>query len=134
LNKILSNPKNTIMKKLILMAAVVAVAFVSCKKSSDDSSSSSGPIPCDNVAAFSVTIDATGKATFIDQSTGHVSNWVWSFGDNTSSTERNPIHTYTKGGSYDVILTVNNSQASCSKVLSKKALVPISSTAPVPAT
>lgn len=109
------------------------MAAVSCKKSSDDSSDT-GPIPCDNVATFDVTVDATGKATFTDKSTGHISNWVWSFGDGTSSVEKNPVHTYTAPGSFNVILTVNNSQKTCEKIISSKVLVPISSTFTPPQT
>ena len=36
------------------------------------------------------------------------SSWFWSFGDSTSSTEQNPVHTYAKPGSYLVTLTVKN--------------------------
>jgi PKD repeat protein len=32
---------------------------------------------------------------FTDTSTGHVSSRLWNFGDGTTSTEQNPIHTYT---------------------------------------
>ena len=32
---------------------------------------------------------------FTDASTGHVSSRLWNFGDGTTSTEQNPIHTYT---------------------------------------
>lgn len=36
-------------------------------------------------------------------------SFLWNFGDGTTSTERNPIHTYTNAGSYDVQLEVGNS-------------------------
>lgn len=50
---------------------------------------------------------------FIDASTdsdGKVVKWLWNFGDNTTSTEQNPKHTFTQGASYDVILTVTDDQ------------------------
>jgi PKD repeat protein len=31
---------------------------------------------------------------------------LWSFGDNTTSTEQNPVHTYTDAGSYEVNFTI----------------------------
>jgi PKD repeat protein len=37
---------------------------------------------------------------------GCVDKCLWSFGDGTFSTERNPVHTYEQAGSYTVILTV----------------------------
>ena len=39
--------------------------------------------------------------------TGPISGYLWSFGDGTTSTEENPLHTYTSTGSYVVTLTVN---------------------------
>ena len=44
---------------------------------------------------------------FKNQSSDKALDWVWNFGDGTSSTERNPMHTYATEGSYDVTLTVN---------------------------
>jgi PKD repeat protein len=46
--------------------------------------------------------------TFIDLSIGATS-WNWNFGDETTSTEQNPSHTYIEPGNYSVNLTVTNS-------------------------
>ncbi|WP_299029674.1 PKD domain-containing protein [uncultured Thermanaerothrix sp.] len=53
--------------------------------------------------------------SFQDQSRGsHIVAWEWDFGDGSTSTERNPVHTYTydsnaeKKPPYDVTLTVTN--------------------------
>ncbi len=35
-------------------------------------------------------------------------SWFWEFGDSTTSTEQNPVHTYAKSGAYFVRLTVRN--------------------------
>jgi len=45
---------------------------------------------------------------FTDTSSGHVSSRLWDFGDGTTSTEQNPIHTYTfsDNGDFTVSLTV----------------------------
>ncbi len=45
--------------------------------------------------------------TFTDRSSGDVSNWIWDFGDGETSTLKNPIHKYTKSGSFDVELKVS---------------------------
>lgn len=39
---------------------------------------------------------------------GTIASWYWSFGDWTTSTENNPTHSYTTGGTYTVSLTVTD--------------------------
>ena len=47
------------------------------------------------------------QVSFADTSTvPAASAWLWEFGDGTTSTERNPVHTYTQAGTYQVRLTV----------------------------
>lgn len=46
---------------------------------------------------------------FTDTSRGIPGEWLWTFGDGETSTRENPVHTYTKTGSYQVGLTVRNS-------------------------
>ncbi len=43
---------------------------------------------------------------FKDESDGKPTIWHWDFGDNTSSTEQNPIHTYKDPGAYIVVLDI----------------------------
>ena len=46
--------------------------------------------------------------SFFDISTSHseITNWLWNFGDGSTSTEQNPIHTYSSEGDYEVELTI----------------------------
>ena len=49
------------------------------------------------------------EVRFTDESTdpdGRVVSWRWEFGDGTISTERNPIHRYSRNGTFKVKLTV----------------------------
>jgi len=39
---------------------------------------------------------------------GEPTGWLWDFGDNTTSTEQHPVHTYTTAGTYNVSLTAGN--------------------------
>lgn len=48
--------------------------------------------------------------TFTDRSTGVPTQWLWNFGDGTSSVEQNPAHTFSDPGTYSVTLTVTNSK------------------------
>ena len=46
------------------------------------------------------------QVSFLDQSRGDVTSWLWVFGDGTRSSAQNPTHVYAKGGMYAVSLTV----------------------------
>jgi gliding motility-associated-like protein len=62
-------------------------------------------------ANFSATPrDACAKTpiNFTDLSTGNITQWLWQFGDGTTSVESNPIHTYQDTGFFDVQLIVWN--------------------------
>ncbi|QSZ68328.1 DUF3344 domain-containing protein [Methanofollis aquaemaris] len=47
---------------------------------------------------------------------GGITAWSWNFGDNATSTEQNPMHTYTSAGNYTVSLTAANATGSDSEV------------------
>lgn len=38
------------------------------------------------------------KVAFKDESAGKITSWKWTFGDGETSTERNPVHVFTKAG------------------------------------
>jgi uncharacterized repeat protein (TIGR01451 family) len=65
----------------------------------------------------------SGKASltvqFTDKSTNNPTSWSWSFGDKSTSTVQNPMHKYTKKGTYIVSLKVKNSAGSSSVTKSK---------------
>lgn len=44
---------------------------------------------------------------FTDLSSGEPSGWLWDFGDGATSTEQNPVHTYSSPGVYDVSLIIH---------------------------
>lgn len=48
---------------------------------------------------------------FHDLSVGNISQWLWDFGDGTSSTQKNPQHIYQQAGVYEVCLTVSNNDS-----------------------
>lgn len=43
---------------------------------------------------------------FTDVSTGNPESWIWNFGDGSTSTQPNPVHTYSSPGAFHVNLTV----------------------------
>ncbi|MBN1166435.1 MAG: PKD domain-containing protein, partial [Methanospirillaceae archaeon] len=77
----------------------------------EDYISVSGDVP-PPAAVFTAdprTGDAPLTVQFTDMSPGTPRWWLWKFGDGDSSTEKNPVHTYSQTGSYDVYLKVGNS-------------------------
>lgn len=50
--------------------------------------------------------------TFSDTSTNNPSQWFWEFGDGTTSTERNPVKTYTRVNRFFVALEASNEAGS----------------------
>ena len=70
---------------------------------------------------------ANSPVTFTDKSisnsdTRTISTWLWDFGDETTSTEQNPTHTYLNPGTYNVILTATT-DSKCSKVSEPQQIV-----------
>lgn len=60
-------------------------------------------------------------AQFNDTTLGNPTRWYWTFGDGGWSESQNPIHTYTKAGSWTVRLWVRNSWSS--GILTKKGYI-----------
>jgi len=54
----------------------------------------------------------TKTVSFVDNSTGSPTSWLWDFGDGNTSTKQNPTHTYDVEGGYTVNLTVKNAVGS----------------------
>ncbi|MBX2871855.1 MAG: PKD domain-containing protein [Saprospiraceae bacterium] len=63
-------------------------------------------------AAFDIEDREDGSFRFVDRSTNEPLSWAWDFGDGNTSTEQNPIHTYTSVGTFNVCLTASNSTGS----------------------
>ena len=48
------------------------------------------------------------QVEFTDLSYYEPAEWSWDFGDNTTSSETDPVHTFPQGGTYETCLTVSN--------------------------
>jgi PKD repeat protein len=62
------------------------------------------------MASFSAkpTIGTTPLAvTFSDTSAGRITGWLWDFGDGSTATDQDPVHTFTEPGVYTVILAIS---------------------------
>jgi PKD repeat protein len=60
-------------------------------------------------ANFSYELAGDGEVFFYDQSysfEGVITEWLWFFGDGSTSQEQNPVYTYTEDGIYEVTLRI----------------------------
>ncbi|MEQ8704997.1 MAG: PKD domain-containing protein [Phaeodactylibacter sp.] len=74
----------------------------------------SGP-DCQAMFSFEQDEDDLLSFTFMDMSMGNdTDSWFWNFGDGNSSTEQNPVHTYTQPGLYLVTLTTTSGDCTSS--------------------
>ncbi len=60
-------------------------------------------------AYFSTNYINNATVSFNNMSAGVNLTYLWDFGDGTTSTQSNPVHTYQQGGSYNVCLTIADS-------------------------
>lgn len=67
---------------------------------------------------------------FTDQSNGRIVTYLYKFGDGYSSTNRNPLHTYRKPGTYSVSLTIRTIEGRTlvSKTMTKEAYIRVEGT------
>src|SRR5262249_34611562 len=61
---------------------------------------------------------------FTDHTTGSPVQWLWDFGDGSTSTGQNPQHTYSQTGTFDVKLTVTGA-GGCPVTTTKTAYITI---------
>ncbi len=101
------------MRKFGWMPVVGVILAAACGGDGDDGGDIQEPPP-ENVAPtadFGVSC-ALLDCTFTDGSNdpdGSIRSWHWDFGDGSTGTEQNPVHTYDAGQSYSVTLVVTDS-------------------------
>ncbi len=72
------------------------------------------------------TNDPSGNAPLTVQfnnTSKYATNWNWDFGDGGTSTEQNPVYTYSQAGNYTVTLKAineNGSSSSTASILAKQ--------------
>ncbi len=81
------------------------------------------------VASFNATNVPLGSpTTFTDLSVPNantISNWLWNFGDGTSSIMQNPVHNYSQDSTYQVLLEVTNSSGCADTVSNSVTVYPL---------
>ncbi|MTK64918.1 MAG: PKD domain-containing protein [Methanobacterium sp.] len=89
----------------------------------------SAATPSTNFTCNVTAGNAPLSVQFNDTSKNTPTQWIWNFGDNATSTEANPTHTYTKPGYYNVTLNASNDAGS--NVLTLTNYINVEYTAPI---
>ena len=91
------------------------------------------PAPVAQFSGTPLSGDSPLDVQFADESTGDISTYFWDFGDFTTSTEQNPLHTYVTADntSYSVELTVTGPGGPDSEMKSNYITVGVTPPAPV---
>lgn len=93
------------MNKIFKTYSILLLSILTIGCSDDDA-----PTPMDAKASYTYVREAAaGKITFINASQ-NADDFVWDFGDNTSSTLKNPEKTFSETGDYVVKLTAKNTK------------------------
>lgn len=72
-------------------------------------------IPVTDFTADPTTINVDNEISFTDLSSNAPTSWLWNFGDGETSTDQNPVHSYTVSGVYSISLTSANNYGSSSE-------------------
>lgn len=94
-----------------------------------------GTGPAAPLAQFSANTtsgDAPLAVQFTDESTNTPTTWAWDFGDNATSDQQNPVHTFTEAGTYSINLTVSNDHGSDTEIKTDYITVTVPSGGEVP--
>jgi len=63
------------------------------------------------------------EISFEDESFGNPTSWSWDFGDGTTSTEQNPVHSFAQEGDYQVCLTITDTVNDCESTYCEEIVV-----------
>jgi gliding motility-associated-like protein len=93
-------------------ASLLVETSSGCKSLLSSQQISIAPQPFANFS-FNGACLPSGTTQFTDQSSiavGNISQWLWNFGDGTTSTQQHPVHNYSSTGPFNVTLlvTTNN--------------------------
>ena len=65
----------------------------------------SAPIFCQAIFGYNIDTSNINTIDFSNYSNGNINKWQWNFGDNSTSSLKSPVHTYSNKGQYNVCLT-----------------------------
>ena len=103
---------------ITILLAITAVALTGCALFNQPPTANFTWTPSDPLARTDV------QFTDLSTDTGGIVSWSWDFGDNASSPSQNPKHKYERGGTYQVRLTVTDSDGSSNSLQKTITVIP----------
>ena len=100
----------------------MAGTYYVCLSISDSVDISCAGTFCDSVSvlvtnatcsAYFNSVDSLGSTYFSGSVAGYATNYFWDFGDGTTSTLLNPLHSFSSGGNHIVCFTASNPSSAC---------------------
>jgi len=89
------------MKGTVSILVLVALSLFICTCGDKDE-------PVANFTVYKTEIVKGESIQFFDLSTNTPSSWQWDFGDNTTSSQQNPMKTYNSSGTFTIMFTATN--------------------------
>ncbi len=87
------------------------------------------PVTCKagfNYHYISDSLNIGFKYAFADSSSANATSWLWSFGDGTTSTLKNPVHIYNQpAGSWDYVKLTIRTSSNCIDTFSRAIVLPL---------
>lgn len=93
------------MKGTVSILVLVALSLFICTCGDKDE-------PVANFTVYKTEIVKGESIQFFDLSTNTPSSWQWDFGDNTTSSQQNPMKTYNSSGTFTIMFTATNTYGS----------------------
>ena len=89
-------------------AGIYTVKLTSTNDGQTNSTTKTITLPTAQFSFTGTGIQVPCQVTFTNSST-NATSYLWDFGDGQTSTEKSPVHTYTKGANFNVKLTTKSS-------------------------
>jgi len=120
------------------VAGTYTVTLTTTNADGSDTRTRSGYISLSKSATAPVALFITNTTSgsqplavqFVDSSSNSPTGWAWSFGDGGTSTEQNPVHTYSSSGTFTVTFTAVNGAGS--STVSKDGYVTVGASSSIP--
>ncbi len=106
-NSVLQNPVHTYASTGYYTITLTVTDADGCQHASTRVNYIQPTFPVPNFSADTLSCTTRG-VQFVNMSVGVGMNFLWNFGDSTTSASTNPSHTYTQEGTYTISLTVTD--------------------------
>jgi len=121
-NSTAQNPSHTYLAYGTYVVTQIVTSPGNCKDTITDTITVH-PIPIVNFSNDTVCVGYT--TSFVDLSfipAGNITNWLWDFGDGSTSSQQNPTHAFSTSGMHNVTLTLTSNN-NCTNTISIPVLV-----------